>query len=126
MADDFLDPQTDPFRPPAIPTEVGCLHCGQEYGSYLIEWRIEMDADGSRHGFWCCPTPNCGGRGFGFDIFPLDPEYHDERGGWCSDGDGEDDDFDDEAGDPETDDPDDAVDSARRQRPDEPDEEIPF
>ena len=75
-----LDPDTDTFKPPAIPTEVGCLHCGLEYDSYLIEWRIETGADGTAHGFWCCPTPDCGGRGFGFDIFPTDPEYRNEQG----------------------------------------------
>ena len=83
MTDDPCDPQGDPFGPPAVPTEVDCLHCGRQYESYLIEWRIETDADGKQHGFWCCPTPGCGGRGFGFDIFPTDPAYQDERGGWC-------------------------------------------
>jgi hypothetical protein len=87
MAYDPLDPNTDCFRPPAIPTLVGCLHCQQEYESFLIEWRVEKCADGKDHGFWCCPTPDCGGRGFGFDIFPVDPNYRDENGNlmWCSD-----------------------------------------
>ncbi len=85
MVYDPLDPQADPFHPPAIPTEVGCLHCGKEYESYLIEWRVETGADGTQQGFWCCPTPGCGGRGFGFDIFPTDPHYQDERGGWVCD-----------------------------------------
>ena len=74
------DPNTDPFHPPAIPTEVFCLHCQREYDSYLIEWRVETCADGKERGFWCCPTPDCGGRGFGFDIFPTDPEYRNEDG----------------------------------------------
>jgi len=91
MSYDPLDPQGDPFRPPAIPVEVCCLHCGKEYDSYLIEWRIETATDGSPHGFWCCPTPGCDGRGFGFDILPTDPEYRDERGGWVSCGEDEDD-----------------------------------
>ncbi len=84
---DPLDPETDTFRPPTISTLVGCLHCGQEYDSYRIEWRIENDADGRPHGFWCCPIPGCGGCGFGFDIFPVDPEYRDENGNlmWNSD-----------------------------------------
>ena len=88
MPDDQLDPQGDPFRPPETPVEVSCLHCGETYESYLIEWQIHTDADGTRHGFWCCPTPGCGGMGFGFDIFPTDPEYQDERGGWvhCDEG----------------------------------------
>lgn len=72
---DPLDPDSDCFKPPAIPTEVHCLHCGREYESYLIEWRVETTVDGSKHGFWCCPTPGCGGRGFGFDILPTDPRY---------------------------------------------------
>jgi len=84
MSYDPLDPRKDPLGPPAIPTEVGCLHCGQEYESYLIEWRVDTDAHGKSHGFWCCPTPGCGGCGFGFDILPLDPDYQDERGGWVS------------------------------------------
>jgi hypothetical protein len=84
MSCDPPDPQKDPFRPPAVPVEVCCLHCGKEYDSYLIEWRIETVEDGSLHGFWCCPTPECSGRGFGFDILPTDPEYRDERGGWVS------------------------------------------
>ena len=82
------NPETDPFHPPAIPTEVSCLHCGQEYESYLIEWREEV-IDGERKGFWCCPTPGCSGRGFGFDIFPTDPDYIGEDGEpmWQADGD---------------------------------------
>ena len=80
MAYDPLNPDTDPFKPPAIPTEVGCLHCGQVYESYLIEWRIETDSDGKPHGFWCCPMPDCDGRGFSFDIWPTDPEYRGEDG----------------------------------------------
>jgi len=104
MSHDRLDPDSDPFKPPAAPTEVHCLHCGKEYESYLIEWRIETGADGAPCGFWCCPTPGCDGRGFGFDILPTDPRYRDERGGWVwddEDGNGddeydEDDDFDEE------------------------------
>ena len=89
MPYDPLDPDRDPFRPPAIPTLVACLHCGQEYESYRIEWRVESDSAGRPHGFWRCPTPGCGGAGFGCDIFPVDPDYRDERGGWVHDGDEE-------------------------------------
>jgi hypothetical protein len=86
-----LDPSSDPFGPPKISVLVSCLHCGEEYDSYKIEWRIETDADGKKHGFWCCPIEGCDGRGFGFDILPLDPNYRDERGGWvyCDDEDEE-------------------------------------
>jgi len=69
----------DPFRPPAIPTEVHCLHCNEEYESYLIKW-VPHDEKNSEEGFWCCPTPGCDGKGFGFDIFPTDPDWIDENG----------------------------------------------
>lgn len=87
MSDNPLDPTGDPFGPPEVSVEVECLHCGQQYQSHLIEWRIETSADGDLHGFWCCPTPDCSGKGFGFDILPTDPNYRDERGGWvhCDD-----------------------------------------
>ena len=32
-------------------------------------------------GFWMCPTPNCDGAGFTFDIFPTDPA-HPANDGW--------------------------------------------
>jgi hypothetical protein len=93
--DPLLNPDTDPFRPPAIPVEVGCLHCQKTYESYLIEWRISSSTDGKRMGFWCCPTPDCGGCGFGFDIFPTDPSYRCEDGRLMWSFDDEDDEFDD-------------------------------
>ena len=74
------DPDSDAFRPPAVNTEVGCLHCQEVYDSYQIEWREGVCDDGRVRGFWCCPTPGCGGRGFGFDILPTDPDYRDEHG----------------------------------------------
>lgn len=84
-----LDPDADPFRPPAISILVGCLHCGQEYDSYRIEWRVATDSHGRPHGFWCCPIAGCGGAGFGCDIFPVDPDYRDENGEkmWTDDND---------------------------------------
>lgn len=91
---DPLKPDGDPFGPPTISTLVSCLHCGQEYDSYRIEWRIEQTRSGP-HGFWCCPIPTCDGRGFGFDILPVDPSYRDERGGWVHDDESDDEDFDD-------------------------------
>jgi len=98
MAHDPLNPENDPFGAPAISTVVHCIHCGEEYDSYRIEWRVERDAGGQERGFWCCPMPGCGGMGFGFDIFPVDPEYRDENGElmWCSDDGGEDEFEDDE------------------------------
>ena len=55
MPYDPLDAENDTFRPTAISTLVGCLHCGEEYDSYRIEWRVETDHNGRAHGFWCCP-----------------------------------------------------------------------
>ena len=83
--DDPRDSDSDPFGPPAISTLVGCLHCGEEYDSYRIEWRIERTVSGQTHGFWCCPIAGCDGKGFGFDILPCDPNYRDEHGGWFHD-----------------------------------------
>ena len=91
MADhDEINPETDPFRPPDVPTEVSCLHCQQEYESYLIQW-VQETVDGKMQGFWCCPTPDCDGKGFGFDIFPTDPDWCDENGQhmWADDDDDE-------------------------------------
>jgi hypothetical protein len=95
------DPTSDPFGPPTIPTLVGCLHCQQEYESYLIERRCEPDGDGVPRWWWCCPMPGCGGRGFGFDILPVDHDWTDENGErmWVDDPDDEfddDEDFDDD------------------------------
>lgn len=84
MKDEAWD---DPFRPPEVAVAVQCLHCGEEYESYLIEWREGACGDGEVRGFWCCPTPGCDGIGFGFDILPTDPNYRDERGGWVWDDD---------------------------------------
>lgn len=77
---DPTDPQADCFRPPAIPTLVWCLHCGQEYDSWKMHYEITTDPDGSRHGIWRCGTPGCDGAGFGFDIFPCDEHYIDPDG----------------------------------------------
>ncbi len=85
---DPLDAGADVFRPPAVATMLHCLHCGEEYDRYRIEWRILTDHSGKPHGFWCCPIENCDGKGFGFDIFPIDPDYRDEDGNamWVDDG----------------------------------------
>ncbi len=82
--------QRDPFRPPTISVMVHCIHCHKEFDSYRIHW-VEEEFEGQSQGFWCCPMPGCDGKGFGFDIFPVDPEYRDEDGQlmWCDDDEGE-------------------------------------
>lgn len=74
-----FDPHNDPFRPPTIPTEVRCLKCGREYESYLMYWEEKLVA-GEMQKLWCCPHDDCDGAGFGFDVFPTDPEYVNEEG----------------------------------------------
>jgi hypothetical protein len=39
-------------------------------------------------GFWMCPTSNCDGAGFTFDIFPTDPD-HPANQGWSDDDEGD-------------------------------------
>jgi hypothetical protein len=39
-SDDSSELSGDLFRPPEISILVACLHCGQEYDSYRIEWRV--------------------------------------------------------------------------------------
>jgi hypothetical protein len=51
-------------------------------------------------GFWMCPTPNCDGAGFCFDIFPTDPD-HPANEGWHYDDD--DDEYDEAFFDPDED-----------------------
>lgn len=78
---------SDPFAPPAVSTEVCCIHCGEVYDSWQIEWRVMKNSHGVEQGFWCCPIAGCDGIGFGFDILPTDPNYEDEHGGWVHDDD---------------------------------------
>lgn len=83
--------EKDVFHPPTIPTLCQCLHCGEEYESYLIQWNTDRLIAG-RFGHWVCPTEDCDGVGFGFDILPIDPDYVDEYGNrvWSEDDDADD------------------------------------
>ncbi len=97
----------DPFGPPEQPTQVHCLHCDRDYMSDLIQW-CEDVVDGQVSGFWRCPTPGCDGAGFGFDIFPTDPDWVDPTGRLqYIDADEDDDEFDDDS-DEDSEDADDA------------------
>jgi hypothetical protein len=82
----------DPFAPPREPCECYCLHCRRVFMSTGIWFqRIRNSKAGHLDGFWMCPTPNCDGKGFTFDIFPTDPN-HPANEGWtyCDDGEEED------------------------------------
>ena len=84
------DPDADCFRPPTKNCIVVCLHCREQYDSYKIHWVESVGKDGKKRGFWRCPTSGCGGAGFNFDIYPIDPNYENEAdrgfvGGWFDD-----------------------------------------
>lgn len=75
------DPRDDPMAPPNAPCECYCLHCRRIFMSDQIWFqRVKGARDGFK-GFWMCPTPNCEGAGFTFDIFPTDPD-HPANEGW--------------------------------------------
>ena len=119
--------ERDPFRPPTVPVMVHCLHCDQEYESYLIHW-VDETTESDAPGFWWCPTPGCDGKGFGFDIFAVDPDYRDEQGNlmWVEDDDDEDYDEADEPVDLEVDTEDWEVDVGRQPPADDIEDDIPW
>ena len=74
----------DNFAPPKDPCECYCLHCGRVFMSDQIWFQKVIGARDGFPGFWMCPTPNCSGAGFTFDIFPTDPD-HPANAGWVDD-----------------------------------------
>ena len=101
----------DPMGPPKEPCECWCMHCRRTFMSNEIWFqRVINDPQGFK-GFWMCPTPNCGGAGFCFDIFPTDPD-HPANAGWVDDDDDEDSDGDEEFDEDEFDDDDESEDAA--------------
>ena len=89
------DPRRDPMAPPEEPCECFCLHCGRTFMSNLMWFQKVKGAKDGFPGFWMCPTPNCGGAGFTFDIFPTDPS-HPANEGWHDSDEDEDEDGDDD------------------------------
>ena len=88
---DANDPRRrhDQMAPPTEPCECYCLHCGRTFMSDQMWFQKVIGDPQGFEGFWMCPTPNCSGAGFTFDIFPTDPD-HPANGGWHScDEDGE-------------------------------------
>jgi hypothetical protein len=78
--EDRVDP-ADMMSPPKVPCECYCLHCNRTFMSDAIWFQRVINARDGFQGFWMCPTPNCGGAGFTFDIFPTDPA-HPANAGW--------------------------------------------
>src|SRR4051812_15792320 len=89
--------QHDQMAPPAEPCECYCLHCGRTFMSDGIWFQKVIGSKDGFDGFWMCPTPNCSGAGFTFDIFPTDPA-HPANSGWVYDDD-EEGEWDEETGD---------------------------
>jgi hypothetical protein len=83
------DDSHDCFAPPAEPCECYCLHCGRIFMSDQIWLQKVIGGRPGFDGFWMCPTANCGGAGFTFDIFPTDPS-HPANAGWHYDDDEDD------------------------------------
>jgi hypothetical protein len=86
---EHVDPN-DCYSPPKEPCECYCLHCGRVFSSEGIWFQRIIGNKSGLDGFWMCPTPNCGGAGFTFDIFPTDPS-HPANANWHYDDDEEDD-----------------------------------
>jgi hypothetical protein len=87
---DANDPrrQHDQMAPPSEPCECYCLHCGRVFMSDQMWFQKVIGARDGFDGFWMCPTANCGGAGFTFDIYPTDPD-HPANAGWHDDDDEE-------------------------------------
>ncbi len=78
----------DCFAPPQEPCECYCLHCNRVFMSDGIWFQKVINSRDGFAGFWMCPTPNCSGAGFTFDIFPTDP-HHPANQGWSDSGEAE-------------------------------------
>src|SRR3954469_20743284 len=89
----------DPMGPPKEPCECWCMHCRRTFMSTQIWFQRVIGDPRGFHGFWMCPTPNCSGAGFTFDIFPTDPT-HPANAGWHSTDEDEEELLFDEDGDP--------------------------
>jgi hypothetical protein len=76
--------RNDCFAPPPEPCECYCLHCQRLFMSDQIWFQRIVGSRDGFDGFWMCPTPNCDGAGFTFDIFPTDPN-HPANAGWTDD-----------------------------------------
>src|SRR5688500_6241939 len=88
--------QHDPMAPPKEACECYCLHCNRVFMSDGMWFQRVINAKDGFEGFWMCPTANCDGAGFTFDIFPTDPDHPANAGWHSSDDDADDDEEEDE------------------------------
>jgi hypothetical protein len=70
-----LSDPNDSMSPPKEPCECWCMCCRRTFMSTEIWFQRVLNDPAGFSGFWMCPTPNCGGAGFNFEIFPTDPEH---------------------------------------------------
>jgi hypothetical protein len=83
--DPIADDRDDPMAPPTEPCECWCMHCRRVFMSTGVWFQRIVGAPSDElQGMWMCPTPNCSGAGFTFDIFPTDPN-HPANAGWSDD-----------------------------------------
>jgi hypothetical protein len=75
------DETRDHMAPPKVPCLCWCLHCHRTFMSDQIWFQKVINDPAGFDGFWMCPTNNCGGAGYTFDIFPVDPN-HPDNAGW--------------------------------------------
>src|SRR5207249_12212962 len=80
-ADVPYDLMEDSMAPPKEACECYCLHCGRVFMSDQMWFQKVINASDGFPGFWMCPTANCSGAGFCFDIFPTGPD-HPSNVGW--------------------------------------------
>ena len=71
---ELSDPK-DSMSPPKEPCECWCMCCRRTFMSTEMWFQRVLNDPAGFNGFWMCPTPNCGGAGFNFEIFATDPEH---------------------------------------------------
>jgi len=86
--------QQDQMAPPQEPCECWCMHCRRVFMSDQMWFQRVINDPHGFPGFWMCPTPNCSGAGFTFDIHPTDPNHPANADWYYDDGDEDEDDDD--------------------------------
>jgi len=84
----------DQMAPPKEPCECWCMHCRRVFMSDQMWFQRVINDPHGFPGFWMCPTPNCSGAGFTFDIHPTDPNHPANADWYYDDGDEDEDDDD--------------------------------